>query len=57
MIDTDAKLATFRGYAAEALGNVKDKDSLEPLKTSLAVEPLPWVREKMEEAIKKIQGA
>jgi len=42
----------FRGYAAEALGNLKDADSLDALEAALTVEPFPWVREKMERAIK-----
>lgn len=50
----------FRGYAAEALGNLADpgsRTSLEAaLEAALEVEPLPWVRRKMEEALNKIKG-
>ncbi len=45
----------YRGTAAEALGNLKDKDSIPALKSALAVEPFPWVRQKIKEALSKIQ--
>ncbi len=44
----------FRGYAAEALGHLKDKSSVKALTTALAVEPFPWVREKIHQALKRI---
>ena len=44
----------YRAYAAEALGSLKDKGSATALKAALAVEPFPWVRAKIEEALQKI---
>ncbi len=44
----------FRGYAAEALGHLKAENTLSALEAALAVEPLPWVREKMNWAIDEI---
>jgi hypothetical protein len=44
----------FRGYAAEALGNLRDRESLSALRAALEVEPFPWVRRKMELAIQAI---
>lgn len=44
----------FRGYAAEALGNLGDRDSINSLKRALAIEPFPWVRNKIQEALKKL---
>ena len=46
----------FRGYAAEALGNLKDEDSLDALKAALDVEPFPWVRRKIRAAVRAIRG-
>jgi HEAT repeat protein len=46
----------YRGVAAEALGYLRDKDSLPALESALEVEPFPWVREKIEEALAKIQA-
>lgn len=45
----------FRGYAAEALGNLKDKASARPLKAALAVEPFRWVRARIKDALKQIE--
>jgi len=45
----------YRGYAAEALGYLGDRDSAPYLKAALAVEPFPWVRHKIEEALAKIK--
>jgi len=45
----------FRGYTAEALGNLKDRDSEYLLKKALEVEPFPWVREKLETALNSIE--
>ena len=44
----------FRAYAAEALGYLGDKDSVEALKAALKVEPFAWVRKKITEALAKI---
>lgn len=44
----------FRGYAAEALGNLNDRESGEALQKALSVEPFPWVRETIESALSKI---
>ncbi len=46
----------FRGYAAEALGNLADEASLGDLKAALTVEPFPWVRQKLAEAVRKIES-
>lgn len=40
----------FRGYAAEALENIGDRDSINSLEQALAIEPFPWVSLKMEAA-------
>ncbi|MCG3178744.1 MAG: hypothetical protein BIFFINMI_01073 [Phycisphaerae bacterium] len=45
----------MRAAAAEGLGLMKDKDSLPALRDALANEPVPWVRRKIEEAIKAVQ--
>ncbi len=45
----------FRGYAAESLGNLNDKGSKFFLQRALAIEPFPWVREKIEDALGAIQ--
>lgn len=47
----------FRGYAAEALGNLKDKASAPALRAALEAEPFPWVREKITEALGKLGEA
>ncbi len=41
----------FRGYAAEALGWLKDKECAPELRAALAIEPFAWVREEMRKAI------
>ena len=46
----------YRGVAAEALGNLRDRDSVPALKAALQVEPFPWVREKTETALRKIES-
>ena len=46
----------FRGYAAEALGCLGDRDSIPALETALEVEPFPWVCRKIETALEKIKG-
>jgi len=45
----------FRGYAAEALGNLKARDSEYLLKKALKVEPFPWVRQKLESTLNSIE--
>jgi hypothetical protein len=45
----------FRGYAAEALGNLKDRGSTAFLQAALKKEPFPWVRRKLEEALAAIK--
>jgi hypothetical protein len=45
----------FRGYAAEVLGDLQDDATATHLKNALAVEPVPWVRQKIEESLKRIQ--
>ncbi|MHC4917165.1 MAG: HEAT repeat domain-containing protein [Planctomycetota bacterium] len=44
----------MRAACAQGLGLMKDKPSLPTLKKALADEPVPWVRKKIEEAIKAI---
>jgi hypothetical protein len=44
----------FRGYAAEALGNVGTKDVVPLLEHALKVEPFPWIRNKITAALEKI---
>ncbi len=46
----------FRGYGAEALGNLADQSSINNLETALSIEPLPWVRVKIETALEKIRS-
>ena len=46
-----------RGVAAEVLGNLHDQESLAALRAALAVEPFPWVRAKMEDAIQANEAA
>jgi hypothetical protein len=45
----------FRGYAAEALGNIGDQNSIHSLEQALGIEPFPWVRLKIEAALKKLK--
>ena len=45
----------FRGYAAESLGNLKDRESSVFLQRAHAIEPFPWVRQKIEEALDAMQ--
>jgi HEAT repeat protein len=44
----------YRGVAAEALGNLRDRDSVGTLTAAAAVEPFPWVREKINESLERI---
>jgi HEAT repeat protein len=46
----------MRAAAAEGLGAMRDEASLAALKKALAGEPVPWVRRKMTEAIRSIEG-
>jgi len=46
----------YRGVAAEALGNLRDRDSLPALQAALDSEPFAWVRQKLEEAIASIRA-
>ena len=46
----------FRGYAAEALGFLEDRESAACLEAALDVEPFPWVRRKIEEALNRIKA-
>jgi hypothetical protein len=46
----------FRGAGAEILGNLRDRESLAILREALAIEPFPWVREKMSLAIHTIES-
>ena len=45
----------FRGYAAEALGNVGTKQVVPLLEQALKVEPFPWVQNKITAALEKIK--
>lgn len=45
-----------RAAAAEALGLLKDRPSLPALREALRVEPFGWVREKIAEAIRRIEA-
>ena len=44
----------FRGYAADALGNLADTSSIDHLEKALSIEPFPWVRAKIQRALEKI---
>ena len=44
-----------RGWSAWALGEIEDWDAIFPMESLLKKEKSSWVREKMEEAIKKIE--
>jgi len=41
----------FRAYAAEALGHLRAGEALPKLREALEREPVPWVRQKLEEAL------
>ena len=45
----------LRAAAAESLGEMADAGSLDAVRTALAAEPLPWVREKMETAVSRLR--
>ncbi len=45
-----------RAAAAQSLGDMGEKASAEALKTALSREPVPWVRKKLEEALKKLES-
>jgi hypothetical protein len=45
----------FRGYAAEALGNLGDRGSIVLLQDALEKEPFMWVRRKIEKALSVIK--
>jgi hypothetical protein len=47
----------FRAVAAEVLKNRGDAESLAPLREAAAVEPFPWVREKLERATRAIEAS
>jgi HEAT repeat protein len=44
----------YRGVAAEALGHLRDHDSVPALRAALAVETFPWIRAKIREALENI---
>ncbi len=46
----------MRYAAAEALGDMGDRNQIATLKAALAVEPFPWIQDKIKEAIKKLGG-
>ena len=46
----------FRAYAAEALGHLRAGEALPKLEKALVREPVPWVRQKIEEALEKMDG-
>jgi HEAT repeat protein len=46
----------MRAGAAEGLGEMRDPASAAALREALEREPVPWVREVMAEALKKIEG-
>jgi len=46
----------YRGYAATALGVLKDTDALSILEKALANETFSWVRERIKRSIKIIEG-
>jgi len=46
----------FRGYAAEALGNLGDRGSIVLLQDALGKEPFMWVRQKIEQALSAIDN-
>ena len=56
ILDKEAVDEFMRAACAEGLGLMKDKASLPDLQKALANEPVRWVREKIEAAIKVIQG-
>jgi hypothetical protein len=45
----------FRGYAAEALGNIGNQSSVKSLEAALVIEPFPWVRHKIQAALDRIE--
>ncbi|HUU23659.1 MAG TPA: HEAT repeat domain-containing protein, partial [Phycisphaerae bacterium] len=45
----------FRGVAAEALGAMGEKESIPALEAALNVEPFPWVRERITQALSKLR--
>ena len=45
----------FRGYAAEALGHLADAESEAHLRDALDSEPFPWVRRKIDAALKRVR--
>lgn len=45
----------FRGYAADALGNLGDRESMILLQEALEKEPFMWVRRKIEKALSAIK--
>lgn len=45
----------FRGYAAEAIGDLHANDAAPQLREALNAEPLFWVRQKIVEALAKLQ--
>jgi len=47
----------YRGVAAEALGNLRDRDSVAALTAAAAAEPLPWVRDEIHESLEEIARA
>ncbi len=46
----------LRYSAADALGDMGDRRQIATLKAALAVEPFPWIQDKMKAAIKKLGG-
>ena len=47
----------YRGAAAEALGNLADKDSTAALQAALEREPFEWVRRNIRQALAKLGAA